>query len=108
MSEYRFGRAGGREPPEGRLSDCTFTPGAHAPRLAPKTRVRLLYVVALLLAGCSPSKPADTIWIGHVAPLSGPRQAEGEQAVRAIRMEMDRLREKEETIDGRQIGVRHA
>src|SRR4051812_40997646 len=62
-------------------------------RIAMSHRVQLL-VVGLgcwLLAGCGPPAVGEPIWIGHLAPLSGPDRAQGEQARQGIELAVTEL-----------------
>jgi branched-chain amino acid transport system substrate-binding protein len=48
------------------------------------------------------------LWIGHVAPLSGPGKAAGEQAQRGIRLAVAEADADPNLVLGRKIAVRHA
>src|SRR5262245_7513283 len=64
-------------------------------------------LVTLALSGCTRSGAPETVWVGHLVPRSGPRQAEGEQARMAFEMALTTLRTNQELFDGRALGVRH-
>jgi len=66
-----------------------------------------LFLFALLLAGCARAVP-EPIWIGHISPLSGSDRRRSEEAVGAMQMMLEEASEKERTIAGRPVGVRHA
>jgi branched-chain amino acid transport system substrate-binding protein len=70
-------------------------------------RAFLLSSVLLPLAGCSRRSKEEPLWVGHVAPLSGPDRAAGEQQRRGIRLALDEM-DKEQGIGGRQLAVVHA
>ncbi len=63
--------------------------------------------IALLLAGCSPKSAPEPIWIGHLAPLSGANQAQGEAEVQAMQRELETARASDWRVAGRSLGVRH-
>jgi len=68
---------------------------------------RLVCLLSLaLIAGCSSSKP-ETIWIGHLVPLSGPDRETGEESVRAMQLVLEKARADGFTVAGRPVGVRH-
>src|SRR5438045_2221500 len=72
------------------------------------TRLRVgLLLLAALLAGCSGRSPEETVWVGHVAPLSGPARDRGEQAVQAIELALEQAEADGFTAGGRPVGVRH-
>jgi ABC-type branched-subunit amino acid transport system substrate-binding protein len=59
-------------------------------------------VALLLLSGCSRKAEPDVQWVGHVAPLTGPRRERGEEAARAIELLLERSK-----ADGKKVAVRH-
>src|SRR5262245_18612517 len=65
-----------------------------------------LFLHALLLAGCARATP-EPVWIGHLAPLSGPDRRRAEVAVGAMQLMLEEAVEKEQTFAGRRVGVRH-
>src|SRR5262249_35115051 len=75
-------------------------------RAIPRLRVGLL-LLAALLAGCSGRSPEETVWVGHLAPLSGSPRDRGEQAVQAIELALEQAKEDGVTAGGRPLGVRH-
>lgn len=60
-----------------------------------------------LAAGCAP-RTAQPVWLGHVAPLSGGAAGSGEEAARALQLDLEALRAEGWTVAGRTLGVRHA
>ena len=68
---------------------------------------RWLAVVLLLGLGCSSGKPTQPVWVGHVAPLSGPDRRFGEQARQGILLAVESARAEGVTVGGRPIAVRH-
>src|SRR4051794_143494 len=71
---------------------------------------RLLCVLSVmaLAAGCLPSpSKTETVWVGHLAPLSGPDRETGEEAVRAMKLAVEQAREDRVSVRGRPVGVRH-
>ena len=48
-------------------------------------------LTVLLAAGCSSAAP-EPIWIGHLAPLSGPDQLQGESATRSMQVTLEKAR----------------
>jgi branched-chain amino acid transport system substrate-binding protein len=69
----------------------------------------LLTAGLVFLVGCGgPAEPVP-IWVGHLAPLSGPHKNRGESARRGILLAVDEAnRDTETRIAGRPIYVRHA
>jgi ABC-type branched-subunit amino acid transport system substrate-binding protein len=64
-------------------------------------------LLLLFLLGCGPSKVAEPIWLGHLAPLSGTNRARGEEASQAMQLVLESAREKDWQVLGRSLGVRH-
>lgn len=60
-----------------------------------------------LLAGCGPRGGGEPLWIGHLAPLSGPDRAQGEQARQGIQLAVNELVATEKAGSGRPIKVIH-
>src|SRR5438132_3170893 len=73
---------------------------------------RLVLVCGIMLTGaltgCSSRVSSEPIAIGHVAPLSGPDKAAGEQAKQAILLAVEAVNGTESSVLGRRIEVRHA
>jgi branched-chain amino acid transport system substrate-binding protein len=71
-------------------------------------------VLAVLLAGtvvgsgCSPRETTEPIWVGHLAPLSGPGRPAGEQARQGVLLAVEEARAAGQTVEGRNVAVRHA
>lgn len=65
-----------------------------------------LVVLLGLAAGCTP-RVAQPVWLGHVAPLSGGEAGRGEEAARAMQLDLEALRAEGWTVAGRTLGVRH-
>src|SRR5689334_6421116 len=62
----------------------------------------VLVAFCLLLAGCSRKAEPEVLWVGHLAPLSGPHRERGEEAARAIELLLDQIK-----ADGKKVAVRH-
>jgi len=60
-----------------------------------------------LLAGCGPPAAREPIWIGHLAPFSGPDRAQGEQARQGIELAVTELASAEKKAGARPIQVLH-
>jgi branched-chain amino acid transport system substrate-binding protein len=71
-------------------------------------RLLPLGLLALLAAGCSPRAAPEPVWVGHVAPLSGPDRAVGEHAQQGIDLAVDEANADGNGINGRPVRVRHA
>jgi branched-chain amino acid transport system substrate-binding protein len=67
----------------------------------------LPWLVLLAASGCKPRAEAEPIWIGHVAPLTGPNSRSGEQSRQAIRLAVEEANKDENGIAGRRIAVLH-
>jgi branched-chain amino acid transport system substrate-binding protein len=67
----------------------------------------LLLVPALALAGCTPKGTPDPIVVGHLAPLSGPDKAAGEQARQGVELAVDDANREENRVTGRPVNVVH-
>jgi ABC-type branched-subunit amino acid transport system substrate-binding protein len=69
---------------------------------------RLFWCVLVALAvGCSsPAKP-DPVWIGHLAPQSGPNRDGGEESIRAMQLVLEQAQADGFKVAGREVGVRH-
>jgi branched-chain amino acid transport system substrate-binding protein len=67
----------------------------------------LVLSLALLVAGCSGSSAPPSIYVGHVATLSGPDKAAGDQAARAIRLAVKEQNNLAADNKTRPIVVRH-
>jgi branched-chain amino acid transport system substrate-binding protein len=67
-----------------------------------------LALPALLLAGCSPHGPIETITIGHVAPLSGADKAPGESTHQALDLAVEDVNKDEAPAAARRFVVVHA
>src|SRR5437879_2498637 len=68
----------------------------------------IMMLTAAALPGCSSRVSSEPIAIGHVAPLSGPDKAAGEQAKQAILLAVEAVNGSESSVLGRRIEVRHA
>ena len=62
-------------------------------------------LVLLALSGCKPKAEPEVLWIGHVAPLSGPNERIGEQSKQAILLAVEEANK--DGIAGRHIAVLH-
>jgi branched-chain amino acid transport system substrate-binding protein len=60
------------------------------------------------LGGCSSRDKGEPIWLGHLAPLRGSARLEGEEAIQAIQLTMDKARDDGWAVGGRSLGVLHA
>jgi branched-chain amino acid transport system substrate-binding protein len=68
----------------------------------------LLLLFLLLAAGCAQKVPSDTIWVGHVAPLSGPAKAVGEHERHGILLAIEEANRENQRVHGRRVAVQHA
>jgi branched-chain amino acid transport system substrate-binding protein len=64
----------------------------------------LLFAVA---AGCSGKAAPEPIWIGHLAPLTGPNGATGRHAEQAVDLAVEETNQEDNRIAGRSVAVRH-
>src|SRR5262249_3620123 len=71
------------------------------PRLPP-----ILVLGTLLWAGCSKSPP-EPIWIGHLAPLTGPDKVQGEHSRQGVRLALEEIKDAT-LVAGQPIAIRHA
>lgn len=81
------------------------TEGSRA--VGPVTRVTVylsLLALSVPFLGCSRPSTPETVWIGHVAPLSGVGQPRGGQAKHAMQLAADEANQQ----PGRRVAVRHA
>lgn len=68
-----------------------------------------LAVLVALLTGCSQHGPTETLWLGHVAPMTGAERAAGDHAQKGIRIAVEGLNAKaDDLVLGRKVAVRHA
>jgi len=70
-------------------------------------RLLLLALVLALAAGCSPPPKPEPIWVGHLAPLSGPDREVGEESIRAMQTVLEQAQADDFKVSGRHVGVRH-
>jgi branched-chain amino acid transport system substrate-binding protein len=68
----------------------------------------LALLVPWALAGCSPRQEPEPLWVGHLAPLSGPDRARGQAARQGILLAVEEARAAGQTVAGRRVAVRHA
>jgi branched-chain amino acid transport system substrate-binding protein len=59
-------------------------------------------------AGCSARQEPEPVWVGHLAPLSGPDRLAGEHARQGVLLAVEAARSEGRTVGGRPIAVRHA
>jgi len=71
------------------------------------TFLPLIVLISLLHLGCSRSRISDTLWIGHVAPLSGPGTEPGVETVQALGSMVRLSQESRGLIGDRPIAIRH-
>ncbi len=64
-------------------------------------------LAALSLAGCNRRSATEPILLGHLAPLSGPDKAAGEQARQAILLAVEEVNKDENQLAGRRVVVLH-
>jgi branched-chain amino acid transport system substrate-binding protein len=64
-------------------------------------------VLAGILTGCSGKAPPETVYIGHLAPRSGPDREVGEQAEHGIALAVEEANEAEGLVAGRKVVVLH-
>ncbi len=72
------------------------------------TSRRCQSALLLLLVGCSTRKAPEPVWVGHVAPLSGPERALGQSARQGILLAVEDAQAAGTTMAGRPLAVRHA
>lgn len=70
--------------------------------------VFLLLAGVFLGTGCARKEVTDPVWLGHVAPLSGPDKAMGEQARQALLLAVEEANAAEEHVAGRKVAIYHA
>jgi branched-chain amino acid transport system substrate-binding protein len=70
-------------------------------------RVLLPWFIFLALGGCKPRAEPEAIWIGHVAPFSGPDERIGEHGRQAILLAVEKANKEENGIAGRRVAVLH-
>jgi branched-chain amino acid transport system substrate-binding protein len=69
----------------------------------------LLIVALLALSGCSRQSTPETLWLGHVAPLSGRDKPMGDHARQGLSIAVEDLNaNSDELVLGRKVVVRHA
>jgi branched-chain amino acid transport system substrate-binding protein len=66
-----------------------------------------LSVVILALAGCSQKTVTEPIWIGHLAPLSGPDKWKGDHARQGVDLAVEETKN-EKRVGGQPVEFRHA
>jgi branched-chain amino acid transport system substrate-binding protein len=64
-------------------------------------------LAVLALTGCGRRGSPDPILLGHLAPLSGPHKALGDQARQGILLAVEEVNKPENLIDGRRLVVLH-
>src|SRR4030081_1080867 len=64
-------------------------------------------IALVLLAGCQRSPGRDPVFIGHLAPFSGPEKQIGEHARQAITLAVEEINKEGNRILGRPINVLH-
>jgi branched-chain amino acid transport system substrate-binding protein len=71
---------------------------------------RKICVVGLLavLAGCGPRGSPEPVWIGQVAPLTGPDRAAGEHARQGVQLAVTEAKAEGKAVGGRPLAVVHA
>jgi ABC-type branched-subunit amino acid transport system substrate-binding protein len=67
---------------------------------------RLSCLLVALAVGCSSSTKPEPIWVGHLAPLSGPERERGEEAVAAMQRALQDSGD-DATVQRRPVGIRH-
>lgn len=75
--------------------------------MKPSWTCTALCLLTLGLLGCQRKLPLEPIWIAHLASLSGPHKAQGEQARQAIQLAVDDVNKEDPGLGGRRIGVLH-
>lgn len=71
------------------------------------TFLPLILLIPLLNLGCSRTRIPDTLWIGHVAPLSGPGIEIGEETVQTLGSMVRLSQETGGLIGDRPMAIRH-
>lgn len=70
-------------------------------------RTSILILLLLAHAGCSRKTGPETIFIAHLAPLSGPEKAAGEHARQAIQLAVEEVNNSDDLPAGRRVAVLH-
>jgi branched-chain amino acid transport system substrate-binding protein len=70
-------------------------------------RALLPWLVLLAAGGCKPRAQPEPIWVGHVAPFSGPNERIGEHCRQAILLAVDEANKEETGLAGRRVTVLH-
>src|SRR5947209_9095846 len=65
-------------------------------------------ILLLALVGCGNPPGTDPIFVGHLAPLSGPDKLIGEHARRGILLAVEEVNQEDNRIQGRRVNVLHA
>lgn len=60
-----------------------------------------------LVAGCTPPPRPEPVWVGHLAPQTGPSREAGEESIRAMQFALEQARADNFLVNGRFVGVRH-
>jgi branched-chain amino acid transport system substrate-binding protein len=80
--------------------------------MSPTLDLRAILVIvctaAFLATGCGQKSPAEPIWIGSVASLTGADKAAGEHARHGITLAVDEANQEDNLVLGRKVAVRHA
>jgi branched-chain amino acid transport system substrate-binding protein len=74
--------------------------------MSSRRRFTLALLPSLILGGCSSKTPPEPLWVGHLAPLSGPGKSQGDQAQQAVRLAVEESAAVR--VAGRPLAVRHA
>jgi branched-chain amino acid transport system substrate-binding protein len=60
------------------------------------------------VAGCASRRGPDPVWVGHLAPLTGPDRQEGQSARQGVQLAVEAARQEGQTVGDRPVAFRHA
>jgi branched-chain amino acid transport system substrate-binding protein len=73
------------------------------------TACAVLASLFLATMGCYRKGPTETLWLGHVAPMTGPEKSAGDHARQGIRIAVEEaIADADNLVLGRKVAVRHA
>lgn len=72
-----------------------------------RCRGRWAGLLLTAVAGCGSRAVPEPVWVGHLAPLSGPNRTAGEHARQGVQLAVAEARAEGQTVAGRPIAVVH-